>query len=144
MISKRFSKNSKQHIIRYSTMHAIFIFTWVFQCYKKIVIFVHPTHNCPNITTCFNSSVIRQKSKSQKGCFKKTKHTKFSEKQTFLTDSCAYQGVRNVRFLENLDCFVFLKHLFWDSPFCLTTDEFYLYYLFNRSLHSLKRSLKVS
>ena len=27
-----------------------------------------------------NLSVIRRKSESQKGCFKKTKHTKFSEK----------------------------------------------------------------
>ena len=34
-----------------------------------------------------------------------------------------YQGVRNVRFSENLMCFVFLKHPFRDSPFCLITDE---------------------
>ena len=33
-------------------------------------------------------------------------------------------GVRNDRFSENLACFVFLKHLFWDSPFCLITDDF--------------------
>ena len=32
-----------------------------------------------------NSSVIRQKDESQNGCFKKTKHVKFPEKQTFLT-----------------------------------------------------------
>ena len=32
-----------------------------------------------------SSSVIRQKGESQNRCFKKTKHTKFSEKQTFLT-----------------------------------------------------------
>ena len=31
------------------------------------------------------SSVIRQKGESQNGCFKKTKHAKFSEKRTFLT-----------------------------------------------------------
>ena len=36
---------------------------------------------------------------------------------------CAYQGVRNVRFSENLTCFVFLKHPFLDFPFCLITDE---------------------
>ena len=30
-------------------------------------------------------SVIRQKGESQNGCFKKTKHAKFSEKRTFLT-----------------------------------------------------------
>ena len=39
------------------------------------------------------SLVIRQKGESQDTCFKKTKHSKFSEKQT-----CAYQEVRNVRF----------------------------------------------
>ena len=31
------------------------------------------------------SSVIRQKGESQNGCFKKTKHAKFSEKRAFLT-----------------------------------------------------------
>ena len=41
------------------------------------------------------------------------------------TRTCAYQGVRNVRFSDNLACFVFLNHLFWDSLFCLITDEFY-------------------
>ena len=38
--------------------------------------------------------------------------------------TCAYQGVRNVCFSENSVSFVFLKHLFWDSLFCLITDEF--------------------
>ena len=40
------------------------------------------------------------------------------------TRTCAYQWVKNVRFSENLASFVFLKHPFWDSPFCLITDEF--------------------
>ena len=31
------------------------------------------------------SSVIRQKSESQNGCYKKTKHAKISEKLAFLT-----------------------------------------------------------
>ena len=30
---------------------------------------------------------------------------------------CAYQRVRNVRFLENLTCFVFFLQPFWNSPF---------------------------
>ena len=47
------------------------------------------------------SSVIRQKGESQDTCFKKTKHSKFSEKQT-----CAYQEVRNVRFCA-------LLHYYW-------------------------------
>ena len=36
----------------------------------------------------------------------------------------AYQEVRNVDFSENLACFVFWKPPFWDSPFCIITDEF--------------------
>ena len=47
-------------------------------------------------------SVIRQKDESQNGCFKKTKHVKFSEKRTFLT---AWYNT------------------FWESPFCLITDD---------------------
>ena len=39
------------------------------------------------------------------------------------TRTFAYQGVRNVCFSENLTCFVFLEHLFWDWPFCLITNE---------------------
>ena len=38
------------------------------------------------------------------------------------TRTCAYQGVRDVRFSENLACFVFLKQPFSDSPFCFITD----------------------
>ena len=107
----------------------------------------------------FNLSVISQKGESQNGCFKKTKHAKFSEKRTFLTlwylhaarqifrkanssyplirtRTCTYQGV-NVRFSENLACFVFLKHPFWDSPFCLITDEFSHYRIFTRTRNFL-------
>ena len=36
--------------------------------------------------------------------------------------TCAYQRVRNIRFSENLACFVFLKHPFSDSPISLITD----------------------
>ena len=65
----------------------------------------------------WNSSVIRQKGESQNRCFKKTKRAKFSEKRTFLppppplirTRTCAYQGVRNACFSENLSCFVFFE-----------------------------------
>ena len=45
-----------------------------------------------------------------------------------------YQGVRNDHFSKNLTCFVFLKHPFWDLPFCLITceTEFVLPFLFFR------------
>ena len=72
-----------------------------------------------------NASVIRQKGESQNECFKKTKQAKFSEKRIFLTPlicTFMYQGVRNVRFSENLACFFLLKHPFWDLLFCLITD----------------------
>ena len=82
--------------------------------------------NFTNYYTEVKSSVIRQKGESQNGCFKKTKHAKFYKKRIFLTRTCAYQGARNIRFSENLACFIFLKHPFWDSAFCLITDEIQL------------------
>ena len=71
-------------------------------------------------------SVIRQKGESQNGGNKKA-----NKKWTFVTTwyaqvrtcTCAYQGVRNVRFSENLACFTFLLPPFWDSSFCLITIE---------------------
>ena len=61
-------------------------------------------------------SVIRQKGKSQNGCYKKTKHAKFYEKRTVRT-------VTNVHLSENLACFVFSLPPFWDLPFSLVTDN---------------------
>ena len=65
-----------------------------------------------------------KKANLKTGVSKKTKHDKFSEKQEFLTPWYRGEGGKNVRFSENLARFVFLKHLFRDSPFCLITDEF--------------------
>ena len=52
-----------------------------------------------------------------KRVFQENKARQIFQKRTFLTPC------RNVRFSENLGCFVFLKQPFWDSPFCLITDE---------------------
>ena len=95
---------------------------------KKICIIQRRIYNIvKQLKVKVKSSVIREKGESQNGCFKKTKHVKFSEKRTFFTtwyaQVRAYQGIENVRFLKNLACFVFLKHPFWDSPFCLIADE---------------------
>ena len=62
----------------------------------------------------FIASVIRQKGESLNGCFKKTKHVKFSEKTNISnslirTRTCAYQGVRNVRFFGIFDVLCFLE-----------------------------------
>ena len=49
---------------------------------------VNPTFGVawPDKPTSYKSSVIRQKGESQNGCYKKTKHAKFSEKRTFGED----------------------------------------------------------
>ena len=78
------------------------------------------------------SSVVRQKCESQNGCFKKTKHARFSEKRTFLTPWYAYVRVR-IRgqemfvFRKIWRALIFLKQPFWDSPFCHVTDEIWCY-----------------
>ena len=110
------------------------LFPWRILVWKKVfnsamtkqILSINSKPISPFITGLI-TSVIRQKDESQNGCFKKTKHVKFSEKRTFLTPWYtlvrAYLGVRNTRFSENLTCFIFLKHPFWDSPFCFITDD---------------------
>ena len=44
-------------------------------------------------------------------CFVQGRKLKFVSNQA-KERMCAYQGVKNVHFLENLVCFVFLKHPF--------------------------------
>ena len=61
------------------------------------------------------SSVIRQKGDNQEN----KAQTNFPSAHVH---TCAYQGIRNVSFSENLAWFFFLKHSFWLSPFCLITD----------------------
>ena len=57
----------------------------IFQLYFAGIhsVILQLTSDACRLKTC-KSSVIRQKSESQNGCFKKTKHVKFSEKRTFL------------------------------------------------------------
>ena len=79
------------------------------------------------------SSVIRQKGESQNGFFKKTKHVKFSKKQTFLITWYVHVRVR-IRgsemfvFLENLACFVFCWNTRFEIyPFALNNDDLRVY-----------------
>ena len=64
------------------------------------------------------SSVMRQIGKSQNGCFKKTKHAKFSKKQTFLTPWIAH-----------------------DSPICLITDDLHLKRPWGSDVISLRKMM---
>ena len=82
-----------------------------------------------------NSKVIRQKGESQSGGNKKTKYAKFLTPHT-------YHGVRNVRFSANFAYFVFLLPPFWDSPFCLITDDFAFFGRFNQGCHRFWKSWK--
>ena len=54
------------------------------------------------------SSGIRQKGESQNGCFKKAKHAKISEKQTFLTPVCV-SGGKKCLFFGNFGVLCFLE-----------------------------------
>ena len=68
-----------------------------------------------------NSSVMKN-DESRNWGNKKTKHTKFSKKQTFLTRMCAYQ-VKKCSFFGKFDglCFLFTSVL--NSSFCLITSQ---------------------
>ena len=70
------------------------------------------------------------------------------------TRICAYQGVRSNCFSENLTCFVFVKHPFWDSPFFLITNKLFigfhqppffinLLYCFSHPMNTMKVSRKI-
>ena len=80
------------------------------------------------------------------GVSRKQSTPDFPKNKKFL-HARAYQGVRKFCFSGNLACFVFLKYPFWDSPFCLITNdfvdkinctitvtiEFYILYIFSNS-----------
>ena len=55
------------------------------------------------------------------------------------TRACTYLRLRNVCFSEYLVFLVFLKHLFWDSLFCLIANKLMLLI---RICHQLKYCLK--
>ena len=73
------------------------------------------------------------------GVSRKQSTSNFAKSESFLppdTYVCV-SGVRNVRFSENLACFVFLKHPFWDSLFCLITVEVSLFQRDSLLIHIL-------
>ena len=58
-----------------------------------------------------NLSVIKPKGESQNGCFKKTKHAKFSEKKNFLTPyiCVCVSGGQKYLFFGKFDVLCFLE-----------------------------------
>ena len=81
------------------------------------------------------SSVTRQKGESQNGCFKKTKHAKFSKKRTFFTPSyahlcilggkCSFFGKFGVLCFLETPVLRFALFSYYDD-FCLTFCNFHL------------------
>ena len=77
-----------------------------------------------------NSAILQIDRISKLVLKKKTKKQRnkalqiFREKTNILLHPDTHTHVRNVRFSENLVCFVFMQHPFCDSPFCLIIDKF--------------------
>ena len=75
------------------------------------------------------------------GLSRKQSTSNFAKSECFLPpDTHTYMcvsGARNVRFSENLACFVFLKHPFRDSLFCLITVEVSLFQRDSLLIHIL-------
>ena len=68
----------------------------------------------------------RAKGWISKRVFQEKKAREISQKTnipSLLIGTPTYQGVKNVFFSENLACYVFLKHPFWDPPFYFITDD---------------------
>ena len=105
----------------------------VFNLCKSLACLFKCVFNMSRLKSSLSLLIIRIK--FQNGCFetgvsRKQSTSNFPKNEHFLP--CAYQGVRNGRFL---------KLPFWDSPFCITTDELSLYFgtLFHQTM--LKLSL---
>ena len=95
---------------------------WKSKCnadWEDIVhLFMDSFHSVGNKTKGWISKRVFQENKARP-IFRKTNISY----PVIRTRTRTYQGLRNVRFSENLACFVFLKHPFWDSPSCLITGD---------------------
>ena len=100
-------------------------------CVKSACIwsFSGPYFSCRTLFTQWNFFSNKAKGRISKLAFQENKARQVFRKWRFLNPwyahvrTCTYQWVRNVRFLEHLACFVFLKRPFWGSPFCLITGD---------------------
>ena len=79
----RFLSEPSLEIPDISTLFLLLYYSITTCCFSSSVTRV--TGRVLVLKTTISLSEIRQKSESQNGCFKKTQHAKFSEKQTFLT-----------------------------------------------------------
>ena len=61
------------------------------------------------------------------GVSRKQSMSNFPQNEHFLPPDTHERGKKYL-FFANLSCFVFLKQPFWDSHFCLITDDLPVYY----------------
>ena len=98
--------------------------------------YIWRTHDHPRRTLCRQKEYIamdeivgnKTKGRILKRLFQENKARQIFRKinisyPLIRTCTCTYQGVRNDHFAENLTHILFLKHPFWNSLFCLVTDE---------------------
>ena len=92
--------------------------------------FFAPLYNAlKNVIKHFVGSKANFKGRISKWRLEESKACQFSEEQTFLTPwyarTCAYQGVRDMRFSEYLACFAFLLPPFEIRSFALLPTIFW-------------------
>ena len=111
--------NLKTRTVKNAEISVFVVLKWVSICYYMIymTVFLKSTW-----------SAIRQKRKSQKQVLQESKTRQIFRKneQFQLPDTLIYvcvSGAKKCSFFGNLVCFVFLWRPFWDSSFCLITDE---------------------
>ena len=70
---------------------------------------------------------ILRRYQGKRANLKKRAFQEKKSRQIFRKTNISYPLIRVIRFTENLVCFVFLKHPFLDSLFCLITDVLMLF-----------------
>ena len=89
--SAKFPKKKEKHIILNRCGTAIKVSSHAYNaCVLIVRLYASKTwaERVEDVTVLIrndNTSVLRQKGEFQNGCYKKTKHAKFSKKRTFLT-----------------------------------------------------------
>ena len=109
----------------------------VIRLLQYILVWQVHTRNCTyrirklsKLLRCISSSVILQRANLKTGVSRKQSKPKFPKK-----------GIRHVCFSEILACFTFLKHPFWDSPFCLL--DFLKDHIFDGASHTIHETFTV-
>ena len=100
LASRKFIDHERLHFLKHSKC----------ECVKNIRMYVAFQYLCLD---CFTSRALLN---FVTGWFNKIRNIPL-----------CVSGGKKCSFSENLACLVFMKHPFWDSPFCFITDELRYY-----------------